>query len=79
MPIYIYKCKETGEEFEYKQSINDKPLELWPENIDGFDPNNPKKVFRKISSGIGVQLKGTGFYETDYVKKEKPTTEKQSD
>ena len=69
MPTYVYKCRETGEEFEYSQSINDDPLEYWPEDVPGFDPDNPKKVFRKISSNIGVMLKGSGFYETDYVRK----------
>jgi predicted nucleic acid-binding Zn ribbon protein len=69
MPTYIYKCDDTGEEFEYLQSINSKPLEFWPQDVKGYDPNKPKKVHRKIGTGIGVVLKGTGFYETDYVRK----------
>lgn len=71
MPTYIYKCDETGEEFEYLQSINSEPLKFWPKEVEGYDPNKPKKVHRKIGTGIGVVLKGTGFYETDYVRKAK--------
>lgn len=69
MPTYIYKSIETGETFEYIQGINSKPLEFWPEDVAGYNPKKPQKVFRVISTGIGVMLKGSGFYETDYVKK----------
>lgn len=69
MPTYVYICDETGEEFEYIQGINSNALEFWPEDVKGFDANQPKKIRRKIGTGIGVMLKGTGFYETDYVKK----------
>jgi predicted nucleic acid-binding Zn ribbon protein len=69
MPTYVYICDDTGEEFEYIQGINSYPLEFWPKDVEGFDPKKPKKVRRKIGTGIGVMLKGTGFYETDYVKK----------
>lgn len=66
MPIYVYKAVETGEEFEYKQSINDKALETWPEDVPGYNADNPQKVVRKIGSGIGVVFNGSGFYQTDY-------------
>lgn len=68
MPTYQYKCKECGEEFEYLQSMSDSPLTEWPSDV-------PRKcncnagVSKKIGLGGGVILKGTGFYETDYVKK----------
>lgn len=70
MPTYEYICDETGEEFEYFQGINDEPLKEWPEDVKGYEKNKNKKVRRKIGTGIGVMLKGTGFYETDYVKKD---------
>ena len=70
MPIYVYKDIENGEEFEYKQSIKDDALEYWPEDVKGYDANNPRKVIRKVGGNIGVVLKGSGFYETDYKSKE---------
>jgi predicted nucleic acid-binding Zn ribbon protein len=64
MPYYDYKCVETGEVFEYRQSIKDKPLEYWPKDVKGYRPK--RKVVRLISTGVDVKLKGKGFYETDY-------------
>lgn len=68
MPTYQYKCKKCGKEFEYLQSMSEATLTEWP--LD--EPNNCNcnaGVVRKVSMGGGVILKGTGFYETDYVKK----------
>lgn len=68
MPTYQYKCKECGKEFEYLQSMSEAALTEWPKD----EPNNCNcnaGVVRKVSMGGGVILKGTGFYETDYVKK----------
>lgn len=68
MPTYQYKCKECGKEFEYMQSMSESALTEWPKD----EPNNCNcnaGVVRKVSLGGGVILKGTGFYETDYVKK----------
>ena len=48
--------------------MSDSPLTEWPSDV-------PRKcncnagVSKKIGLGGGVILKGTGFYETDYVKK----------
>lgn len=33
---------------------------------------NKLKLVRLIGAGSGIIFKGTGFYETDYVKKKKP-------
>ena len=68
MPTYQYKCKKCGKEFEYLQSMSEATLTEWP--LD--EPNSCNcnaGVVRKVSMGGGVILKGTGFYETDYVKK----------
>lgn len=76
MPIYNYKCDGCGKEFEYKQSINDKPLEFCPSNISGTESTCNGKVRRIISKNIGFVFNGSGFYITDYTNKskEKATT-----
>ena len=62
MPTYRYKCDKCGHEFEKFQSMKDKPLSECPE-CGGA-------VRRLISGGSGVIFKGSGFYETDYRKKD---------
>ena len=56
MPIYEYKCPECGV-FELTQRITEDPLEECP-TCQG-------KV-RKLISNTSFQLKGTGWYITDY-------------
>ena len=68
MPTYQYKCKECGIEFEYFQSMSEPALTEWPVEIKRKCLCTAG-VVRKVGMGSGVILKGTGFYETDYVKK----------
>lgn len=72
MPTYDY-LREDGTVFEYRQSINDKPLETCPET--------GQKVKRMISGGAGVVYKGTGWYVTDYKKSDndRPSSNGSSD
>lgn len=63
MPVYEYKCKSCGHEFEAEQRITEEPLTLCPEENCGGE------VFRKISKNVGLLFKGSGFYLTDYGKK----------
>ena len=56
MPIYEYKCAECGV-FEATQRITEDPLEECP-TCQG-------KV-RKLISNTSFQLKGSGWYVTDY-------------
>ena len=56
MPIYEYKCAECGV-FEETQRITEDPLEECP-TCQG-------KV-RKLISNTSFQLKGSGWYVTDY-------------
>ncbi|MGD2279001.1 MAG: zinc ribbon domain-containing protein [Candidatus Omnitrophota bacterium] len=58
MPTYEYKCESCGHSFEFLQSITDEPLAKCPK-CDG-------RIKRLISTGAGVILKGSGFYQTDY-------------
>ena len=63
MPIYEYKCKSCGREFEFEQRITEEPIKECPfEGCKG-------EVFRKISKNVGLVFKGNGFYLTDYAKK----------
>jgi putative FmdB family regulatory protein len=57
MPTYEY-LREDGTIFEYRQGINDEPLETCPDT--------GQKVSRMISGGAGVVYKGKGWYVTDY-------------
>ncbi len=61
MPIYEYHCDKCGD-FEATQRITDKPL--------GRCPTCKGKV-KKLISNTSFQLKGTGWYITDYARKDK--------
>jgi putative FmdB family regulatory protein len=61
MPIYVYQCQKCGT-FETTQKITDKPLAKCP---------TCKGKVRKLISNTSFQLKGTGWYITDYARKGK--------
>jgi putative FmdB family regulatory protein len=58
MPIYEYACRACGAQREVMQKVSDAPLTTCPEcHADAFE----KKV-----SAAGFQLKGSGWYVTDF-------------
>jgi putative FmdB family regulatory protein len=59
MPIYEYQCQKCGP-FETTQRITDKPLRKCP---------TCKGKVKKLISNTSFQLKGTGWYVTDYARK----------
>lgn len=61
MPIYEYDCQKCGT-FETTQKITEKPLSKCP---------TCKGKVKKLISNTSFQLKGTGWYVTDYARKEK--------
>lgn len=61
MPIYEYQCKKCRETTEVLQKAKDKPLEKCPKC------GGP--VAKRISSPA-IQFKGSGWYITDYAKKD---------
>ncbi|MBI4524561.1 MAG: zinc ribbon domain-containing protein [Deltaproteobacteria bacterium] len=69
MPIYEYLCEKCGE-FEVTQKITDKPLKQCPDC---------KGKVKKLISNTSFQLKGTGWYITDYGRKDKAPAEKKGD
>ena len=69
MPIYEYRCGSCGFEKEYLQKVNDAPVAACP--ACGSDS------YAKLISAAGFQLKGSGWYATDFKNgsKPKPKTE----
>jgi len=65
MPTYDYECSGCGYSFEKFQLMLDKKLKKCPEC-------GKLKLHRLIGSGAGVIFKGTGFYETDFKRKDEP-------
>ena len=58
MPIYEYRCGVCGFQKEFLQRMSDAPLADCPEC--------GKRAFSKMVSAAGFQLKGTGWYATDF-------------
>lgn len=63
MPIYEYRCSKCGEIFEAFQKINDQPL---------TQCKYCQGKVEKLISHSSFQLKGSGWYLTDYAKKSQP-------
>jgi len=60
MPLYEYKCKKCGHQFEKIQKYSDRMVKKCPD-CGG-------RVEQTITAPA-VQFKGTGWYVTDYAKK----------
>ncbi|MFT4242874.1 MAG: zinc ribbon domain-containing protein [Acidovorax sp.] len=58
MPIYAYKCGSCGHAKDVLQKISDAPLTLCP--ACGAE------TFSKQVTAAGFQLKGSGWYVTDF-------------
>ena len=71
MPTYTYR-RADGTTFEHFQRMSDDALTA--------DPETGQPVERLVGGGAGLIFKGSGFYLTDYARKNKaggaePTTE----
>src|SRR5579871_4651377 len=62
MPIYEYQCSLCGHHFDALQKTDDKPLTLCP--------SCKKEGLIKLVSAPSFQLKGTGWYATDFRNKQ---------
>ena len=60
MPLYEYKCKKCGHQFEKIQKFSDKMVKKCPD-CGG--------LVEQMISAPAVQFKGSGWYVTDYAKK----------
>ncbi|ARP97002.1 FmdB family zinc ribbon protein [Bordetella genomosp. 13] len=58
MPIYAYKCTECGHAEDVLQKISDTPLTVCPAC--------GKAAYAKQVTAAGFQLKGSGWYVTDF-------------
>jgi len=58
MPIYAYKCGACGHAKDVLQKLSDAPLSVCPEC--------GASAFSKQVTAAGFQLKGTGWYATDF-------------
>jgi putative FmdB family regulatory protein len=58
MPIYEYRCSSCGFQKEYLQKVNDPVMSVCPQCN--------KSTFSKMVTAAGFQLKGSGWYATDF-------------
>ncbi len=58
MPIYAYKCSSCGFAKDALQKMSDAPLTVCP--------NCGASTFEKQVTAAGFQLKGSGWYVTDF-------------
>jgi putative FmdB family regulatory protein len=58
VPIYEYRCATCGFQKEYLQKVSDPLLSICPEC--------GKATFGKMLTSAGFQLKGGGWYATDF-------------
>jgi putative FmdB family regulatory protein len=58
MPIYAYRCESCGFAQDTLRKMSDPPLSICPEC--------GKDTFRKQVTAAGFQLKGSGWYVTDF-------------
>jgi putative FmdB family regulatory protein len=58
MPIYAYKCESCGHAKDVLQKMSDDPLSVCPAC--------GQSSFRKQVTAAGFQLKGSGWYVTDF-------------
>ncbi len=58
MPIYAYKCESCGFAKDVLQKMSDAPLDTCP--------SCNKQSFKKQVTAAGFQLKGAGWYVTDF-------------
>jgi len=70
MPIYEYVCEKCGSRIEVIQKVNDAP------------PKRCQKCRGKLKRAVSrtsFQLKGSGWYATDYSGKDAPAGKKKTE
>ena len=61
MPLYEYQCEKCAHRFEVIQKFSDAPIEVCPKC------GGP---VMKLLSSPAIQFKGSGWYITDYARKD---------
>ena len=64
MPIYEYRCDACGSQKEHLQKMSDSQLTTCPAC--------GQESYSKLLSAAGFQLKGSGWYATDFKGGSKP-------
>ena len=67
LPIYEYQCTQCGHIYEVFQSAKDEPMRKCEQCLGDVT---------KLISNCSFQLKGTGWYLTDYARKDAGTGER---
>ena len=70
MPIYEYRCESCGHQQEFLQKVSDAPHTTCPKC--------GKPSLSKMLSAAGFQLKGSGWYATDFKNKGSAPAKKES-
>ena len=70
MPIYEYRCDSCGYQKEHLRKMSDPQLTTCPEC--------GKESYNKMLSAAGFQLKGNGWYATDFKGGSKPAAKADS-
>ena len=65
MPLYEYQCEACGHRFEVIQKFSDPPIETC-QRCGG--------AVRKLLSSPAIHFTGSGWYITDYAKKDSGTS-----
>ncbi|MCG8324917.1 MAG: zinc ribbon domain-containing protein [Thiotrichales bacterium] len=71
MPIYEYQCTACARKLDAFQKISDAPLTDCP--------SCGEPQLKKCVTAPAFQLKGAGWYETDFKDKKKPAGNKEAD
>jgi putative FmdB family regulatory protein len=71
MPIYEYRCDACGHQEEFLQRVSEPPLTECPVCR--------KPTFQKLLSAAGFQLKGSGWYATDFKNKASKPADKKTE
>ena len=67
MPLYEYECDSCGHRFEVIQKFSDPPIDKCPKC---------GSTVHKLMSSPAIQFKGSGWYITDYARKESTSATK---
>jgi putative FmdB family regulatory protein len=70
MPLYEYECSSCGHRFEQIRKFSDPPVLVCPKCGGAVD---------KLMSSPAVQFKGTGWYVTDYARKDSKDSKETKD
>ena len=71
MPIYEYRCSACGHQEDHLLKLSDAPLTKCPAC--------GKAKYQKQLSAAGFQLKGTGWYASDFKGGAKKSTDKKTE